>query len=226
MRKNKLLVLILALTFVLGANSVFATDHPDHTQPNRDDGPAQYGHGNGRGNPNGNNGTIKVDGVEFDGTYNAHPNNEPHIASCGIQIDFYGFDSEENGDVAEVFFYHWDPSGGKEVLDVIGETADEAEGEGEVVGVFNDITNNGTSVTVPLDNDGAAGGIDIDRQIQFEIDIPDVDPGASGNHGHHIRVEVEVTSNGREYTKHKMFWASDEGCETAPDPNDSIEIDD
>jgi hypothetical protein len=37
--------------------------------------------------PPGNNGTIKVDGVEFDN----HPDNEPHVG-CTFQIDFYGFD--------------------------------------------------------------------------------------------------------------------------------------
>ena len=38
--------------------------------------------------PPGNNGTVKVDGVEFDTT----PGNEPHV-DCIFQIDFYGFDA-------------------------------------------------------------------------------------------------------------------------------------
>ena len=38
--------------------------------------------------PPGNNGTVKVDGVEFDTT----PGNEPHV-DCTFQIDFYGFDA-------------------------------------------------------------------------------------------------------------------------------------
>jgi hypothetical protein len=37
--------------------------------------------------PPGNNGTIKVDGVDFD----SHPDNEPHVG-CTFQIDWYGFD--------------------------------------------------------------------------------------------------------------------------------------
>ena len=37
--------------------------------------------------PPGNNGTIKIDDVEFDD----HPNNEPHVG-CTFQVDFYGFD--------------------------------------------------------------------------------------------------------------------------------------
>jgi hypothetical protein len=38
--------------------------------------------------PAGNNGTVKVDGVEFD----SHPDNEPHVG-CRFQVDWYGFDS-------------------------------------------------------------------------------------------------------------------------------------
>ena len=38
-------------------------------------------------NPPGNNGTVKIDGVEWD----IHPNNEPHVG-CVFEVDFYGFD--------------------------------------------------------------------------------------------------------------------------------------
>lgn len=37
--------------------------------------------------PAGNNGTVKVDGVEFE----SHPNNEPHVG-CVFRVDFYGYD--------------------------------------------------------------------------------------------------------------------------------------
>jgi hypothetical protein len=37
--------------------------------------------------PPGNNGTVKIDDLEFDD----HPNNEPHDG-CVFQVDFYGFD--------------------------------------------------------------------------------------------------------------------------------------
>ncbi|HUR18382.1 MAG TPA: hypothetical protein VMZ51_05515 [Acidimicrobiales bacterium] len=43
-----------------------------------------------RPGPPGNNGTIKVDGVDFD----SHPNNEPHV-DCIFEIDFYGFDASQ-----------------------------------------------------------------------------------------------------------------------------------
>lgn len=41
--------------------------------------------------PPGNNGTVKVDGVEFD----EHPDNQPHVG-CEFQIDFAGFDEGED----------------------------------------------------------------------------------------------------------------------------------
>jgi len=37
--------------------------------------------------PPGNNGTVKIDGVDFD----THPNNQPHVG-CIFQVDFYGYD--------------------------------------------------------------------------------------------------------------------------------------
>jgi hypothetical protein len=37
--------------------------------------------------PPGDNGTVKIDGVEFD----SHPDNQPHVG-CVFQVDFYGFD--------------------------------------------------------------------------------------------------------------------------------------
>ena len=59
--------------------------------------------------PQGNNGTIKVDRVEFDD----HPNNEPHVG-CVFQVDFYGFDK---GDLeAKVTFKAHPPTGDRQVL--------------------------------------------------------------------------------------------------------------
>jgi hypothetical protein len=55
-------------------------------------------------NPPGNNGTVKIDGEEFD----THPDNEPHVG-CVFEVDFYGFDE---GDLnADVTFDVWPPTG-------------------------------------------------------------------------------------------------------------------
>src|SRR3989337_2474719 len=52
--------------------------------------------------PSGNNGTIKVDGIDYDDT----PANEPHVG-CSFQIDFFGFDL---GDRADVRFFAQPPT--------------------------------------------------------------------------------------------------------------------
>ena len=49
------------------------------------------------GNPPGNNGTVKVDGMPFEQSQA----NEPHVG-CAFAIDFFGFDQgalDRNGDV-------------------------------------------------------------------------------------------------------------------------------
>jgi hypothetical protein len=50
--------------------------------------------------PPGNNGTVKIDGEEFD----PHPDNEPHVG-CVFQVDFYGYD--EGDPNADVTFHVW-----------------------------------------------------------------------------------------------------------------------
>jgi hypothetical protein len=59
--------------------------------------------------PPGDNGTIKVDGLDFD----SHPDNEPHVG-CVFQIDFYNFDQ---GDfTATLTFDGQPPTGGGQLL--------------------------------------------------------------------------------------------------------------
>jgi hypothetical protein len=81
-------------------------------------------------NPPGNNGTIKIDDVEFDDD----PNNEPHVA-CTFQVDFYGYDQ---GDLfADLTFRAHPPTGNGEILDTdrlfIGE--DDNSGGGSEAGL-------------------------------------------------------------------------------------------
>ncbi len=55
-------------------------------------------------NPPGNDGTVKIDGLDFD----RHPDNEPHVG-CTFEVDFYGFDA---GDLwADVTFEAHPPTG-------------------------------------------------------------------------------------------------------------------
>lgn len=58
----------------------------------------------GAASPAGDNGTVKIDGLDFD----SHPNNEPHVG-CRFEVDFYGFDE---GDLwADIEFEAKPPSG-------------------------------------------------------------------------------------------------------------------
>ncbi|HEX6166221.1 MAG TPA: hypothetical protein VFZ30_05530, partial [Acidimicrobiales bacterium] len=58
--------------------------------------------------PPGDNGTVKVDGVEFD----QHPDNQPHVG-CVFQLDFYGFDQ---GDLQATVTFEAIPPTGDAVL--------------------------------------------------------------------------------------------------------------
>ncbi len=131
MLKRTLAASVVTAALALGTSSAGALDHPGHSQPDRGNGPAAYDIGKGRGNPNGSNGTIKIDGSAFDG----HPNNEPHIAGCGFQVDFYGFDED---DTADLTFYQWPGTGDKTVIQTVS--------------------------GIDIGGDGAGGGVDIDAE--------------------------------------------------------------
>jgi len=64
--------------------------------------------GQASADPPGNNGTVKIDGVEFDD----HPNNEPHVG-CIFQVDWYGFDK---GDLFSHVTFEVHPPTGNEVI--------------------------------------------------------------------------------------------------------------
>lgn len=70
------------------------------------------------GQPPGNNGTVKIDGVAFDD----HPDNEPHVG-CVFQVDFTGFD-EVAGNTATVTLSLVPPTGNgvlvEDVVDISG----------------------------------------------------------------------------------------------------------
>ena len=81
-------------------------------------------------NPPGNNGTIKIDDLEFDD----HPNNEPHVG-CVFQVDFYGYD--EGNLFADVTFRAHPPTGSGQVLltDTVFIGEDDNSGGGSEAGL-------------------------------------------------------------------------------------------
>jgi hypothetical protein len=86
-------------------------------------------------NPPGNNGTVKIDGVEFD----THPDNEPHVG-CVFQVDFYGFDEGEL--FADVTFDVWPPSGAMVTIleDTVDIGEDDNSGGGSEAGLDAQVT--------------------------------------------------------------------------------------
>ena len=67
-----------------------------------------FGGASSSADPPGNNGTVKIDGVEFDD----HPDNEPHVG-CVFQVDWYGFDE---GDFFSHVTFEVHPPTGKLVI--------------------------------------------------------------------------------------------------------------
>jgi LPXTG-motif cell wall-anchored protein len=122
--------------------------------------------GQASADPPGNNGTVKIDGVDFDD----HPDNEPHVG-CVFQVDWYGFDE---GDLfSDVSFEVHPPTGSPEVIledeVVIGE--DDNSGGGSEAGLdasetydltdalqgFEPHPQQGWHVKLTVNNDGSQG---------------------------------------------------------------------
>jgi LPXTG-motif cell wall-anchored protein len=122
--------------------------------------------GQASADPPGNNGTVKVDGIEFDD----HPDNEPHVG-CIFQIDWYGFDE---GDLfSDVTFEVHPPTGKPEVIltDEVFIGEDDNSGGGSEAGLdasetydltdllqgFDPHPQQGWHVKLTVNNDGSQG---------------------------------------------------------------------
>jgi hypothetical protein len=120
--------------------------------------------GQASADPPGNNGTVKIDGLEFDD----HPDNEPHVG-CVFQVDWYGFDE---GDLfSDVTFESHPPTGPPVVLltDRVFIGGDDNSGGGSASGLDASATytldfsgiephpNQGWHVKLTVNNDGSQG---------------------------------------------------------------------
>jgi hypothetical protein len=116
--------------------------------------------------PPGNNGTVKIDGVDFDD----HPDNEPHVG-CVFQVDWYGFDA---GDLfSDVTFEVHPPTGSPKVIleDEVFIGEDDNSGGGSEAGLdasetydlttalqgFEQHPQQGWHVKLTVNNDGSQG---------------------------------------------------------------------
>jgi hypothetical protein len=135
-----------------------------------------------QGDPPGNNGTVKIDGVAFDD----HPDNEPHVG-CEFQVDFYGFDSSEAAGEdleATVTFEAVAPTAG---------------GDDPLL-----------TDTVAIGEDEAGGGTDLDASETYDLSeaLAGIEPHAE--QGWHVKLTVHAAGSQGADTKHKVFWV--EGC--------------
>ena len=147
--------------------------------------PAAADPGNGRGGPAGNNGTIKIDGNDFD----THPNNQPHV-DCTFQVDFYGYDA---GDLwASLTFEVHPPTGNAVVLTDSVWIGEDGNGAGGSEGGL----------------DAEAGNQDLDG-VRF-YDLTSVLAGYEPHptQGYHVKLTVNADGSQGADRKHKVFWVA------------------
>jgi hypothetical protein len=122
--------------------------------------------GQASADPPGNNGTVKIDGADFDD----HPDNEPHVG-CVFQVDWYGFD--EGDFFSDVTFEVHPPTGKPEVIltDEVFIGGDDNSGGGSEAGLdasetydlstllqgFEPHPQQGWHVKLTVNNDGSQG---------------------------------------------------------------------
>jgi len=142
----------------------------------------------GAQDPPGNNGTIKVDDVEFD----IHPDNEPHVG-CTFEIDWYGYD--EGVDLeSEVLFEAIPPT--------------TTEGEGQEL-----LSEDGIEIGEdPNDGGGSEEGIDASRTYDLTSALQGITPHPQ--QGWHVRLTIHADGSQGADLKVKVFWVS--GCEVPP----------
>jgi LPXTG-motif cell wall-anchored protein len=152
--------------------------------------------------PPGNNGTVKLDGLDLDdgpGHTNGpndpgemEPDNDPHL-TCGLQLEFFNFDA---GQLADIVFTAKAPTGTNGVL---LEQQD-----------------------VEISDDGTGGANnDPDAVLDYDV-LTDFDTtqftDAHDVHGWHVNLDLTLyNADGTPVPggqKHKTFWV--EGCQPEP----------
>ena len=152
------------------------------------------GSSGGKGDPAGNNGTVKLAGFDApngpghssgDGSTPMHPSNDPHLP-CGFSVEGYGFDAVASQ--SEVTFEQHAPTGG----------------------------GSPQHGSVPLDQDshtwgGSTAGYDGVQDFNLTF-AGDPHP----KHGYHVKLTAYTDYSQGSNAKHKVFWV--EPCETTTTP--------
>lgn len=140
-------------------------------------------------NPPGNNGTVKIDGLEFDNA----PDNQPHVG-CVFEVDFYGYDE---GDLnAEVTFEAHPPT--------------QRAGDDQVL-----LTD--TVFIGEDDNSGGGSEAGLDASREYTLDLTGITPHPK--QGYHVKLTVNAEGSQGADVKHKVFWVEDCGYPPPPPPS-------
>jgi hypothetical protein len=126
--------------------------------------------------PPGNNGTIKIDNVEFDD----HPDNEPHVG-CVFQVDFYGFDK------------------GNLTADVTFESQPPTPTGPDSVTLLQDEVFIGED-----DSSGGGSEAGLDASETYILDFGDIEPHPK--QGFHVKLTINAESSQGAEVKENVFW--------------------
>lgn len=125
------------------------------------------------GHPVGNNGFVKVDGETLP---DEQPENEPHLNTCSLFVDFYNYD--QGNTYADVSFAMQSPTASDTVTVTSGDTHPFIGG------------------------DPASGSNDLDAHQQYGLSFT----GAPASQGYHVKVTVAAPGSQGHDTKTKVFW--------------------
>jgi LPXTG-motif cell wall-anchored protein len=140
------------------------------------------------GDPGGNNGTVKIDGVLVDSENDNDVDNEPHVP-CTFEVEFFGFDLNQKADIK---LYGHPPSSEQPRFDLLIDLQDQ----------------------VVSDDSAAGADQDADRVFPFSVaDLEEAGLEPHPNQGFHLRLDVFSPGlpGGQ---KHKTFWV--EPCPPSP----------
>ena len=161
-----------------------------------------------QGGPPGDNGTVKVDGFEFDqGPGDAgpgDPDNEPHILSC-FAIDWYGFDQSTEEDLfyGTVTFQIWPPTGPRDELDGVATQVLHQPSDGQ-----NPFGAHDQEVYIGEDSNAGGGSTEgRDASIVYDLSAALAAYEPHEQQGWHVKITVVnegVAQN--DATKSKVVW--------------------
>jgi hypothetical protein len=155
------------------------------------------GSSSSKGDPKGNNGTIKLAGFDApngpghssgEGSTPMHPSNDPHLP-CGFAVEGFGFDAVASQSQL-TFEQHAPTSGGSAQYDSLPLDGDSHSGGGSTAGY--------DGVTYP--------------ELTF-VGSP------HPKHGYHVKLTATTDYSQGSSVKHKVFWV--EPCETSTPPGET-----